>query len=92
MAILDRRDINTGKKKGNDVAYKLAMNLLAALLNYAAGAKRYPMITSTIESAQQLLCRINFVGTGDYIQPNHELYQQANSLAEILELYNSKGL
>lgn len=92
VSILDRRDIDSNQKKGNDVAYKLAMHLLTALLNYAAGAKHYQTVTSAIKSSQQLLCHIDFVGTGDYIQPNHELYQQANSLAEILELYNSNNL
>jgi archaellum component FlaG (FlaF/FlaG flagellin family) len=40
VSILDQRDTATGQKMSSDAAYTLAMHLLAAQLNFAAGAEK----------------------------------------------------
>lgn len=92
IAVLDQRDVVNNKKNANDAAYTLAMHLLATLLNYAAGAQQLPQVTSTINIAQDILCQINFQGTGTYLRPKDSLYDQALTLAGILDQYNNNQL
>ena len=92
VSILDRRDVNSGKKSASDAAYKLAGNLLAAKLNYGAGACTDPDVTAAIAQADALLSSIGFDGTGNYLPPkngNTVNRALALSLAEILDDYNN---
>ena len=95
--ILDKSDINSGKKQASDACYNLAAQLLAAQLNYTAGAGQCPAASSAIANAQALLVSVGFTGTGACLpskgkgssDPNFTL---ANSLAAILDSYNNNTL
>ena len=97
VSILDRRDVSSGKKRASDAAYMLAGNLLAAKLNYGAGACTHPNVTATMVEADALLSSIDigFVGTGKYLEPpkgkngNSNNRALALSLAETLDDYNN---
>jgi hypothetical protein len=93
VSILNKSDIVTGAKMASDPAYNLAAQLLAAKLNYTAGAKQCPAATTAIAQAQALLVAINFTGTGSYKNAMSASQQQlANSLAAILDSYNNNTL
>ena len=94
VSLLDKRNINNGKKSANDAAYNLAAQLVAALLNVNAGAGTCPAATQAISDAQVLLDRINFNGTGtNYLRPKDGAdYTTANNLAAILDAYNNNTL
>ena len=94
--ILDYRDLNSGKKRASDPAYKVARNLLAAQLNIAAGAETCQAILDAVADAETLLCSINFDGTGSYFKAKGKnkasiaaQAQYANDLASILDDYNN---
>jgi hypothetical protein len=94
--ILDKSDLN-GKKKASDAAYNLATALLAAKLNFAAGAATCQAAQDAAMAAQQLLDNINFTGTGDYLTskakgPAATQRNLANQLAAILDQYNNGNL
>jgi hypothetical protein len=91
VSILDRQDVNSGKKRASDAAYKLAGNLLAAKLNYGAGACTLPDVTAAIAQADALLSSIGFDGTGKYLPPSDKTDDRALalSLAEKLDDYNN---
>jgi hypothetical protein len=98
ISILDQRDLNTGRKKSSDAAYTLAMHLLAAQLNQAAGAETCEEVEQAIVDAVALLCGLNngagFDGTGDYLKGKGKngkngQYQTALDLAYILDKYNN---
>jgi hypothetical protein len=89
VSILDNRDIVTGKKKANDAAYKLASHLLAAQLNFAAGAKTCQDALDAAIEAENLLVSLGFNGTADYLSPKDSNYQIALELAETLDQYNN---
>jgi len=94
VSILDRRDVNSGKKRASDAAYKLAGNLLAAELNYGAGACTDPAVTDNMTQAHALLSSISFDGTGKYLEPkgkngNNGDRAEALRLAGILDDYNN---
>ncbi|MBI2689358.1 MAG: hypothetical protein HYX27_23885 [Acidobacteria bacterium] len=87
--ILNKSDINSGKKMASDPAYNLAAQLLAAKLNVTGGAGVCANSTLAIASGQALLDQINFNGTGAYAK-NMSATQilVANTLATILDAYN----
>jgi hypothetical protein len=89
ILILDQRDVDSGKKRANDAAYTLAMHLLAAQLNFAAGAETCPEATDAALAAEQLLCDLGFDGTGSYLRPKDHEYQEALDLAQTLDSYNN---
>ena len=96
IAILNKSTLN-GKKKANDAAYGLAAQLLAAVLNYQAGAGQCADATNAIADAQQLLDDVNFTATGNYLGPKVKgalAVQRAEALdlAETLDLYNNNLL
>ena len=91
VSILDQRDLNTGKKIASDAAYTLAMHLLAAQLNFAAGATNCQEVQDTALAAEILLDEIDFVGTGKYLRPKNAEYQDALDLAYLLDEYNNFG-
>ncbi|MGI9628252.1 MAG: prealbumin-like fold domain-containing protein [Longimicrobiales bacterium] len=88
--ILDKRDLG-GKKKANDAAYGLAAQLLAAKLNFSAGAGTCVAATTAANSAQILLADIDFVGTGNYLRRG-AVYENARVLAATLDAYNNNTL
>ena len=87
--ILSNRDIETGKNKAKDAAYRLARQLLAAQLNYAAGAGQCQEATDAIADAEALLVSIGFDGTGNYLRPRDDEYEDAVDLAYTLDQYNN---
>lgn len=93
MAILDTREVVSGKKKGGDAAYMLARNLLALYLNYEAGACTHPDVTQAQTDAQALLdLAANFNGTGNYWKGGKNAAAEraiALDLANILGDYNN---
>ena len=94
VSILDRRDAVSGKKRASDAAYMLAGNLLAARLNYGAGACTHPDVTDTMDQADDLLSSIDFDGTGKYLGPpkgksGNGDRASAISWAGILDDYNN---
>jgi len=89
VSILDQRDIVTGKKMASDAAYTLAMSLLAAQLNFAAGAEICPETSQAAIDAQQLLCDVGFDGSGNFLKSKHPQYAYALCLAACLDSYNN---
>ncbi len=89
VAILDSRDFATGRKRASDAAYTLARALLAAQLNFGAGAGTCAEATQAAVQAQDLLCDIGFDGTGRYLRPKDDEYAQALALAGTLDAYNN---
>lgn len=89
VSILDQRDIITGKKMASDAAYTLAMHLLAAQLNFAAGAESCQAALDAAVAAEELLVDIGFDGTGKYLRPKDAEYQTALELAYTLDQYNN---
>lgn len=94
--ILDKRDIDRGKKMASDPAYGLAAQLLAAMVNLSAGAETCPAVQSDVAAGQALLVDIGFDGTGSYLKSTgknpHPLAAVANGLASTLDTYNNGGL
>jgi hypothetical protein len=90
--ILKKSDLS-GKKMASDPAYNLAAQLLAAMLNYTAGAKQCAAATTAINSAQALLVAIGFNGTGTYKSTmTAQQISDALSLATTLDQYNNNLL
>jgi hypothetical protein len=92
VSILDQRDLERGKKKASDAAYTLAMHLLAAQLNFAAGAGACQDALDAAAAAEALLMDIGFDGTGNYLRPKDPDYQRALDLAATLDAYNNNML
>jgi hypothetical protein len=89
VSILDQRDLDTGRKMASDAAYTLAMHLLAAQLNFGAGAEACTEALDAALAAENLLVSIGFDGTGKYLRPKDAEYQTALSLAWTLDEYNN---
>jgi hypothetical protein len=89
--ILDKSDLS-GKKLASDPAFNLAAQLLAAQLNYTAGAKQCAAATANIANAQTLLAGVKFNGTGTYAKAlGNAGSAQANALATKLDQYNNNN-
>jgi hypothetical protein len=85
VALLDKSSFN-GKKQSSDPAFNLVAQLIAAELNYKAGAAT--SVTAQINQAVLLLGKYQFDGN------NHTKISAAdtalmNSLAHTLDLYNN---
>jgi hypothetical protein len=89
VSILDQRDFNNGRKMASDAAYTLAMHLLAAQLNFGAGACTTQDVLVTAAAAQDLLVSLGFDATGNYLRPRHQDYNYALALAHYLDQYNN---
>jgi hypothetical protein len=97
--ILDQRDVSNlnivgdGAKHSSDAAYTLAMHLLAAQLNFGAGARTCDAAQDAALAGEQLLDKYNFNGTGTYLLNNTRAtkadYDKAIALARILDQYNN---
>jgi hypothetical protein len=92
VSILDRRDLQSGKKRANDAAYGLASHLLAAKLNLAAGAETCQEAVDAVAAGDALLSNIGFDGTGPFLRPKDAEYQDALDLAATLDSYNNGEL
>jgi hypothetical protein len=96
VAILNKSSLD-GTKRAGDAAYALAAQLLAAELNYQAGAIQCPDATDAIADGQALLDLINFNATGSYLGPKVKgaaaiQRQEALALAATLDDYNNNLL
>jgi len=89
VSILDQRDLSNDKKKASDAAFTLAMHLLAARLNFAAGAETCQAAWDVALEAEDLLVNLAFDGTGNYLRPKDSGYQPAIDLAGKLDQYNN---
>jgi hypothetical protein len=92
VSILDQRDISTGNKRASDAAYTLAMHLLAAQMNFAAGAESCEEALGASLDAEALLDAHDFIGEGVYLSSKDDDYAYALELAEILDQYNNGEL
>ena len=95
VSLLNKSDISSGRKLASDPAYGMAAQLLAAQLNFVAGANTCTAATDAVAQAQALLDSINFIGTGNYANKGknkQEWQAQANNLAGILDAYNNNFL
>jgi hypothetical protein len=83
-----------GVEMKTDPAYVLASQLMAALLNMAAGSEYCPASDSTVNEAQKLLLGLNFNGTGLYLGPPsaNTNVERAQELSEQLAKYNTGSL
>jgi uncharacterized repeat protein (TIGR01451 family) len=94
VRILDKSDAKDGKKKASDAAYELATALLAAKLNFAAGAETCQAAQNAANAGQTLLASISFTGTGSYLPSTVKgtlatKRAQALALAKTLDQYNN---
>lgn len=90
-ALLDKRDIVSGKKMASDPLFNLAAQLVAVKLNLIAGAATCPALTTAVTQANALLLLKNFNGTGkSNLTPSQAA--QANQLAQTLDAYNNNTL
>jgi hypothetical protein len=88
VRLLDKSTINTGTKKASDPAFNMAAQLVAAELNYTAGAGQTTAASSAINQAVLLLGKYHFDGK------THTAISAAdkatmNTLATILDNYNN---
>jgi hypothetical protein len=90
VLILDKRKLSgNNKKMASDAAYNMAAQLLAAQLNYSAGAEQCVDATTAIAEGQALLASIGFDGTANYLRPNNAEYGLAIDLGYQLDEYNN---
>ena len=94
VSLLNMRDIREGLKPKDqnmtsDPAYKLARNLIAAELNYRAGACTTPGVTQAMAEAYALLDDIDFNGAGTQVNKKSADGILANQLAGYLDDYNN---
>lgn len=89
VLILDKRDLD-GKKQASDPLHNLATHLLAAQLNFGAGACTTQDVLDTALEAETLLDTYNFDGYGhDQLKKKDPDAELANQLAEYLDEYNN---
>jgi hypothetical protein len=96
--ILDQRELGDpnvtydGPKHSNDAAYTLAMHLLAAQLNFGAGAETCDAALDAVLAGEALLDELDFDGTGTYLRGGGPATQEALALANTLDAYNNGEL
>ena len=89
VRILDKRDLNR-TKYASDPAYNMAAQLMAAILNYKAGALFCTAAQTAVDSGLALLSTIKFDGIG--LEPMTSLQKStANTLATLLDKYNNNN-
>jgi hypothetical protein len=91
VRLLNKSTINTAKKSASDPAFNLAAQLLAAQLNYAAGAGRKPIVTAAIQQAVLLLAKYQFNGQ-THTKISAADATTMNNLAKLLDDYNNNRL
>jgi uncharacterized repeat protein (TIGR01451 family) len=62
VRLLNKSTIGNATKKSSDVAFNLAAQLVAAELNYTAGAGKQPIVTTDITRSVRLLGKYQFDG------------------------------
>jgi hypothetical protein len=94
--ILDKRMVGVptiikdGRKKASDPLHNLATHLLAAQLNFGAGACTTQEVLEAALAAEQLLDKYNFDGNShDKLSKKHPDAALANQLADYLDRYNN---
>jgi len=94
VSILDKSDLDHGRKRANDAAYGMAAPLLAAKLNLSAGAQTCAEVLAEVAAGDALLSEIGFDGTGTYFRPNTKdpLQNDALEIANLLDAYNNNEL
>ena len=91
VKILDKRDLD-GKKQASDPLHNLATHLLAAQLNFGAGACTTPEVLYAAMDAEMLLDEYNFDGYGHdglHKKQDADDIEYAYSLAEYIDDYNN---
>lgn len=89
VLILDKRNCD-GKKVASDPLHNLATHLLAAQLNFGAGACTTQDVLDAALDAEELLDKYNFDGcTHTKLDKRHPDVQLANQLAGYLDAYNN---
>jgi hypothetical protein len=88
--LLQGRDL-AGADHGNDPAYTLAAQLLAAQLNLASGAKTCPGAEGAVKAAQLLLLSLGFDGTQGYLGPPVASQDRDTALILAAELAKYNG-
>jgi hypothetical protein len=86
--LLNKSTISTGAKMASDPAFNLAAQLVAAELNFAAGAGRTPTATSAINQAVLLLGKYQFNGI-THTKISAADVTTMNNLATTLDNYNN---
>ncbi len=96
VSILSSTDIGNRSNKSNDAAYTLARQLLATQANFIAGVNTCPAVVDAAEAAEQLLDKLNFDASGDFLSNKNKKvkadYNLALSLATTLDQYNNNVL
>ncbi len=87
VLILDKRDLD-GKKQASDPLHNLATHLLAAQLNFGAGACTTQDVLNAALAAETLLDEYNFNGYSSMSKKDPRA-QEANALATYLDEYNN---
>jgi hypothetical protein len=94
--ILDKRRVDEpevvgdGRKVASDPLHNLATHLLAAQLNFGAGACTTQEVLDAALEAEELLDKYNFDGDGhDILKKKDADVQLANDLANYLDRYNN---
>ena len=87
MNLLNKQT-STGAKTASDPAFNLAAQLLAAELNYTAGAAKATTATNAINQAVTLLGKYQFDGNSHTTITTADAATM-NSLATILDNYNN---
>ncbi len=94
--ILDKRlvgdpyVVGDSRKQASDPLHNLATHLLAAQLNFGAGACTTPEAQQAVADAVALLVQYSFDGNShDQLKKNDPDAQLANDLAGILDSYNN---
>lgn len=87
--LLDKRNFR-GRKKASDPLHNLAAHLLAAQLNFGAGACTTQEVLDAALNAEELLDEYDFDGDGhDNLKKKDPDVQLAHELAQYLDEYNN---
>lgn len=86
--LLDKSNFS-GQKKASDPLFNMTAQLVAAELNYVAGAAQCGPVTSAISDANALLSRYGFTGNGYTGRLTAADSTLANTLATKLDNYNN---
>lgn len=88
--VADPAVVGDGKKAASDPLVNLATHLLAAQLNFGAGACTTPDVSKAALDAETLLDKYNFDGRAGLLSKKDKVDASlANSLAAYLDLYNN---
>jgi hypothetical protein len=90
VLILDKRRTDNGRKVARDPLHNLATHLLAAQLNFAAGACTTQEVLEAALAAEELLDKYDFNGAGhDNLPKKSDDVQYAHDLAGFIDEYNN---